>query len=100
MIRFMILKYSIPFSLVVLFFPSPVGAEDATTNNAVTISALVQEVSEKNLESKFYEAELMAAKVGTKSAGVFPNPEFSGTLGHKRISSGTASAEGVAWSVS
>lgn len=59
-----------------------------------------REASEKNPELKFYEAEILAAKAGRKTAGTFANPEVSGGVGQKRVTGSGLSAEGVAWSAS
>jgi len=53
----------------------------------------------KDPELKFYEAEISAAKAGRKTAGVWANPEVSGSVGQKRVSSPSLSDEGIAWSV-
>ena len=66
----------------------------------VSLETLVAEALEKNPELKFYEAEIAAAKAGRKTAGAFRNPEVSGSVGQKRVSSPGLSAEGIAWSVS
>jgi outer membrane protein, heavy metal efflux system len=85
------------------------AAHGATTNepmamatNAVTLDALVSEALENNPELNFYRAEIIAAKAGRKTAGLLPNPELSGSVGHKtaRDRSSSLSAEGVAWSAS
>jgi cobalt-zinc-cadmium efflux system outer membrane protein len=65
-----------------------------------SLDDLVQEALEKNPELKFYEAEILAAKAGRKTAGTLGNPELSGGAGQKRVSGGGLSAEGIAWSVS
>lgn len=67
---------------------------------AVTVDALVADVLENNPERKFYEAEILAAKAGRRTAGQFANPELSGSVGAKSVRSGGLSAEGVAWSAS
>lgn len=74
----------------------------ATATNAVTLDALVGEALENNPELNFYRAEIIAAKAGRKTAGLLPNPELSGSVGHKtaRDRSSSLSAEGVAWSAS
>ncbi len=43
---------------------------------------------------------MTAAKAGQRSAGAWPNPELTGTVGQKTADGGGLSAEGVAWSVS
>ena len=72
----------------------------SASTNAVTLDALVSEALKRNPELKFYEAELLAAKAGRKTAGQWANPEVSGSVGQKRVTSSGLSAEGVAWSVS
>jgi cobalt-zinc-cadmium efflux system outer membrane protein len=71
-------------------------AAEGGASSEATVEALVQEALEKNLELKFYEAELKAAKAAVRGAAAWSNPEVSGSAGQKRM----ASAEGVAWSVS
>ena len=86
----------------------PVQAADAVSvatnspavTNQMTLDDLVSEALERNPELKFYQAELLAAKGGRKTAGQWANPEISGSVGQKRVTSGGLSAEGVAWSVS
>jgi len=77
---------------------SPTNPAAATVS--LTLDALVAEALEKNPELKFYEAEILAAKAGRKTAGTFANPEVSGGVGQKRVTGGGLSAEGVAWSAS
>lgn len=71
----------------------------ASTNSSLSLEALVAEALETNPELKFYEAELAAAKAGRKTAAVWANPEVSGGIGQKRVTSGGLSDEGIAWSV-
>lgn len=78
----------------------PASAPAATSTPSMTIEGLLAEVLDKNPERQFYEAEIAAAKAGRKTAGLMPNPELSAGAGHKRISGGGLSAEGVAWSAS
>src|SRR5688572_20306535 len=66
----------------------------------LSLDALVVEALEKNPELKFYEAELAVARAGRKSAGLWTNPEVSGSVGQKRVSTGGLSEEGLAWSAS
>ena len=72
----------------------------STGANVASLDALVAETLERNPELKFYEAEILAAKGGRKTAGRFANPELSGSVGNKTVRGGGLSAEGVAWSVS
>ena len=89
-----------------LCLPLARAQEAAPTNTAsnltvsTTLEALVAEALEKNPELKFYEAEITAAKAGRKTAGLLGNPELSGGIGQKRVSSGALADEGTAWSVS
>jgi cobalt-zinc-cadmium efflux system outer membrane protein len=68
--------------------------------SAVTLDGLVSEALERNPELKFYEAEIVAAKAGRKTASALANPEVSGSVGNKTVRGGGLSTEGVAWSVS
>jgi cobalt-zinc-cadmium efflux system outer membrane protein len=80
------------------------GLSTATETNApkVSLDTLVKEALERNPELNFYKAEIKAARAGLKTAGLWANPEVSGSVGHKRsrASGSELSAEGVAWSVS
>lgn len=77
-------------------------AQEATPSVAVSLPALVSEITSKNPEVAFYEAELDAARAGRKAAGTRENPELSLELGRKRVTdpSGALAGEGTAWSVS
>jgi cobalt-zinc-cadmium efflux system outer membrane protein len=80
-----------------------VGGQTAATEVApVQISALVAEITARNPELKFYEAELATAKAGTRSAGARNDPEVSLDLGRKRVKdlAGNHATSGVAWAVS
>lgn len=66
----------------------------------VSVATLVTEALAKNPELKFYEAEIAAAKAGRKSAAAWANPEASGSVGQKRLTSPGLSDEGIAWAVS
>lgn len=72
----------------------------APVTNVLTLAALVMEALERNPELKFYEAEIIAAKAGRKTAGLLANPEVAGSVGYKTVRGGGLNAEGVAWSVS
>jgi hypothetical protein len=70
----------------------------APGTNSMALERLVADALEQNPELKFYEAELAAAKAGRRSAGLLPNPELSGSVGHKssrELATGIG-AEGVA----
>lgn len=99
------MNFGLPLLTAVLVgVMSPLAKCQETNATPVTtslsIDALMAEALEKNPERKFYEAEIAAAKAGRKSAGVWANPEVSGDVGQKRVSSGGVSEEGLAWSVS
>lgn len=72
---------------------------NTATNISRTLDALVTETLEKNPELKFYDAEIIAAKAGRKTAGSFANPELSGGVGRKSVPGPGTSGDGVAWSV-
>ena len=75
-------------------------APTVANTNAVALDALVAEALERNPELKFYQAEIEAAKAGRKTAGLWSNPDLSGSVGQKTVRDRGLSAEGVAWSVS
>ncbi len=89
-------------ALVGALAPTAKGQETnlVPDNVSLSLDTLVAEALEKNPELKFYEAELLAAKAGRKTAGAIGNPEVSGGVGQKRVTGGGLSAEGTAWSVS
>ena len=95
------LNFALPLLAAVLVGTMTPTAKSQETNAApsLTLDALVAEALEKNPELKFYEAELAAAKAGRKTAGTFANPEVSGSVGQKRVSSPGLADEGIAWSV-
>jgi cobalt-zinc-cadmium efflux system outer membrane protein len=76
------------------------GASRPSTNLSLTLDALVAEALQKNPELKFYHAEIAAVKTSRITAGLWPNPEVSGSVGQKSVRDSGLSAEGVAWSVS
>ncbi|MGE3309874.1 MAG: TolC family protein [Limisphaerales bacterium] len=93
--------------LVILLMTSPDAWNQEPAAPAIpapessySLEALVAEALEKNPELRFYDAEILAAKSGLKTAGLLPNPELSGGVGVNRQRFGGLSAEGVAWSVS
>ena len=93
------LALSLSLSLAQAQEASPANTA-ASATVSLTLDALVTEALEKNPELKFYEAEILAAKAGRKTAGTFANPEVSGGVGQKRVTGSGLSAEGVAWSAS
>lgn len=76
------------------------AAMAAASTRVVTLDTLVAETLTRNPELKYYEAEILAAKGGRKTAGLLANPELSSSVGNKTIRGGGLGAEGVAWSVS
>ncbi len=81
---------------------SPTNQVSSVAANAMTLDALVAQALTNNPEIKFYEAELTLARAGRKAAGMWANPELSGSAGVKnsRNYASGLSAEGSAWSVS
>ena len=98
------LKFCVLLLMTVLVSATTPIAGGQETNSPpaanVSLDALVAEALEKNPELKFYEAELIAARAGRKTAGVWSNPEINGGVGQKRVTTGGFSDEGIAWSVS
>jgi len=98
------LNFCLPLLTAVLVGATPIAKCQETNSNSPTASlsldTLVAEALEKNPELKFYEAELAAARAGRKSAGLWANPEVSGSIGQKRVTTGGLSEEGLAWSAS
>lgn len=84
---------------VFVMFLSEADASNAQSAE-LSLESLAAEALEKNPEVNFYKAEIAAAKAERKQAGAYPNPEFEGDIGRKRVSGGGVSAEGTAWSVS
>jgi cobalt-zinc-cadmium efflux system outer membrane protein len=68
----------------------------------VQLSALVAEISARNPELAFYEAEIAAAKAGRRAATAQNDPEIALDLGRKRVKdpTGALAGSGAAWSVS
>lgn len=53
--------------------------------NSITLDSLIAEVLEKNPELQFFQAEIASAKGSRKTAGLWTNPEVSGSIGQKRV---------------
>lgn len=64
--------------------------------NGTDFESLLEEVLTNNPELNFYEAEILAAKGQRKTAGLWNNPEISGSIGRKRAVSGSETSKGVA----
>ncbi len=90
------------FMLLTLAGVARAQSTSAETVQAVSVSALVSDITAKNPELAFYEAELDAAKAGRQAAGTRDNPELSLEVGRKRVTdpTGTLAGEGTAWTVS
>src|SRR5436189_164386 len=70
------------------------AAESAPANaniQAVALEALVADVLEHHPELNFYRAEIAAAKGERREAATWVNPEFSTSVGQKRVESGAGS---------
>ncbi|MDP3920373.1 MAG: TolC family protein [Candidatus Omnitrophota bacterium] len=70
-------------------------------DTGISFETLLEEVLENNPELRFYEAEVLAAKGLRKTAGLWNNPEVSGSIGRKRVISSsddgeTSTAKGTA----
>lgn len=70
-------------------------------NLAMTLPALVDEITTNNPERQFYLEEIAAAKVGQRYSATWSDPELSFDVGRKRVKNigGSLAAEGTAWSV-
>ena len=64
--------------------PQPAKKISLATNE-VSMDDLVAEITSNNPELGFYRSEIAAAKGERRTAGTFPNPDLSGTLGGKRV---------------
>ncbi len=69
---------------------------------AVTLSALVSEITAKNPERQFYQEEITAAKAGVRLSSRLNDPELSFEIGNKRLNDSTGARidDGAVWSVS
>src|SRR2546423_1817678 len=65
-----------------------------------TLDAIVVDVLERNPELAFYKAEIDAAKAERRIAGTLANPELTSSIGDKRVSVGSVTSDGIAWSAS
>lgn len=88
------------FAVLACSSSSAQDSTNSTKQSFVAVDALVAEALQKNPESKFYQAEIAAARGGRRTAGQFPNPELSGNLGQKSVSGAGFQREGLAWSAS
>src|SRR5215203_671344 len=90
---------NLTLNVAALFAVIPSAWAD-TNAPALTLDQLVAEALQKNPELQFYQAEIAAAKAGRKTAGLWPNPEASASVGQKTVHGAGLSAEGFAWSAS
>jgi outer membrane protein, heavy metal efflux system len=69
---------------------------------AVSLSALVGEITANNPERQFYQEEITAAKAGARLASRLSDPELSFDIGQKNLKSSTGAKidDGAVWSVS
>ncbi|HEY0803154.1 MAG TPA: TolC family protein [Steroidobacteraceae bacterium] len=67
-----------------------------------SIASLIEEAYEKNPNVHFYEEEIAAARGDRRTAGTWPNPDFSGQIGGKVYNSlgGMYLGTGPVWTVS
>ena len=69
---------------------------------AVSLSALVGEITANNPERRFYQEEITVAKAGSRLASRLNDPELSFDIGQKNLKSSTGAKidDGAVWSVS
>lgn len=69
---------------------------------AVSLSALVGEITTNNPERRFYQEEITVAKAGSRIASRLNDPELSFDIGQKNLKSSTGAKidDGAVWSVS
>lgn len=82
--------------IVPVLFLSACAASSIAAQSTRSVDELVAEALQKNPELKFYEAEIAAAKGGSKLAALQQPTELSADIGHKSA----AGTEGFAWSAS
>ncbi len=73
--------YTMHWVLVALLMTTSAFAD----TDALNPDILISEVLEKNPELKIFEAEITAAKGSRTTAGLWANPDVSGSLGQKRV---------------
>ncbi|MDX2110367.1 MAG: TolC family protein [Verrucomicrobiota bacterium] len=74
----------------------------AEATPAVSLSALVGEITAKNPERQFYQEEIKAAKAGVRLSSRLNDPELSFDVGRKSLKNyaGARIDDGAVWSVS
>ncbi len=89
---------------MMLTFFTVLRAQPAPTEiaPAVSLSALVGEITAKNPERQFYQEEITAAKAGVRLSSRLSDPELSFDIGQKKLKASTGATldEGAIWSVS
>lgn len=87
------------FALATSLRAQPAPAE---ATPAVSLSALVGEITAKNPERQFYQEEITAAKAGVRLSSRLNDPELSFDVGRKSLkdSTGARIDDGAVWSVS
>ena len=91
-----------PCLLLCVAHIDPVRAAENSTNAPATLRALVQEALAHNRELQFYDAELVAARAGARTAGRLQDLGVSGSVGQKQSrerGGGPVLGSGVAWNV-
>jgi len=93
-------SFGLFFLAAAVALPAQIAAPAEST--AVSLSALVSEITAKNPERQFYEEEITAAKAGARLASRLNDPELSFDVGQKNLkdSSGAKIDDGAVWSVS
>ena len=96
---FLLMTSAVTACLLVTRAGESFGLESKNAGNSFTV--LLDEVLENNPELQFYEAEILAAQGLRETAGLWNNPELSGSIGHKSVRStseagGTSTAGGAA----
>ncbi len=76
-----LIVHTMGWLLVAAFMVTQVYAD---AGSPTALDAVVREVLENNPELRLYEAEIAAAQGGRKTAGLWANPEISGSIGQKR----------------
>jgi cobalt-zinc-cadmium efflux system outer membrane protein len=72
---------------------------DSPASPPIPVETLVQRILTTNPELRFYEAEIAIAQGDQTSAATWGNPQFSASVGEKRVRGGDPSGDGAAWSV-
>jgi cobalt-zinc-cadmium efflux system outer membrane protein len=92
------LRWPVLATLIMFGSGSAQAAQPVNGSGAVAPDVLVNEVLEKNPELALYRSEIDAAKGARKTASALSNPEFSGSLGRKRVwdEEGELTGEGAA----